>query len=287
MQNEYILITDDSCDLPKSYLDENGIAVMHLSYTIDDKHYKAYDMPPNEFYAMVRSGHMPITAQVNVEQAESCFEPILQQGKDILYLAFSSGLSGTCNSGMVAAKEMELRYPGRRVAVVDTLCASMGQGLLVYQANELKQAGKSLEELKKWASDNCSSVCHSFTVDDLMHLHRGGRVSKASAIAGSMLGIKPLLRVDEEGKLIPISKTRGRKNALVGAVDYLVKCVGGRKSDMFMVSHGDCEADAKFVADLIIQRTGVEKHMINYVGPVIGSHSGPGTIALFMMAEHR
>ena len=287
MQNEYVLLTDDSCDLPKSYLDENDIVVMQLSYTIGGKTYQAYDMQPKEFYAMVRGGEMPITAQVNVEQAESCIEPILQQGKDVLCLSFSSALSGTCNSVMVAARELAAKYPERKVLVVDTLCASLGMGLLVYKANALKLAGKPIDEVAGWAEENRHAVCHSFTVDDLMHLHRGGRVSKTSAIVGSMLGIKPLLKVDEEGRLIPINRVRGRKAALEGVVDYLLQCVGTHPNDMFTISHGDCEEDARCVADMIIKRTGVKKHIINYVGPVIGAHSGPGTIAVFMFGEHR
>ena len=283
MLEKFVLATDDSCDLPHDFLQEQNIPVLHLSYIIDEAQYKADDMSPKQFYNTLRSGKTSATAQVNVEEARSFFEEIFKQGKDVFYIAFSSGLSGTCSSVQIAAQSLITDYPERRAVVVDSLAASMGQGLLVYKANELYHAGASIEELTKFVEDTRDFVAHSFTVDDLMHLHRGGRVSKASAIAGSMLGIKPILHVNNEGKLINIDKVRGRKAALQRVVDNVLKWCKNIENDMFMISHGDCLEDAEYVAELMKKSTGISNYMINYVGPVIGSHSGPGTIALFMI----
>ena len=285
MPNQFVLMTDDSCDLPREYLEEQSIPTLCLSYIIDEVQFKSYGMPLNNFYDILRSGRMSATAQVNVQEARSFFESFFKQGKDIFYIAFSSGLSGTCSSAQVAAQSLLADYPERRAVVIDSLAASMGQGLLVYKANELYRAGASIDELVKFIEDTRDHVAHSFTVDDLMYLHRGGRVSKASAVAGSMLGIKPILHLDSEGKLINIDKVRGRKAALQRVVDNALKWCAGTENDMFMVSHGDCLEDAQYVADLVKKRTGINKYMINYVGPVIGSHSGPGTIALFMIGN--
>jgi len=283
MSDKFVLMTDDSCDLPREFLEEQGIPTLCLSYIIDDVQYKANELPLEQFYALLRSGKTSATAQVNVDEARSLFESFFKQGLDVFYIAFSSGLSGTCSSAQVAAKSLVSDYPDRRAVVIDSLAASMGQGLLVYKANELYRAGATIDELFKFIEDTRDFVAHSFTVDDLMHLHRGGRVSKASAIAGSMLGIKPVLHLNNEGKLINIDKVRGRKAALQRIVDNALKWCEGTENDMFMISHGDCLNDAEYVAELLKKRTGISKYMINFVGPVIGSHSGPCTVALFML----
>lgn len=287
MTNSYTLITDSSCDLPPEYLEEHGLPALQLSVTMDGATFLCNEMEPKEFYSRVRAGGMPITAQVNVDDAVSLFEPLLKQGQDILYLAFSSGLSGSCGSGIIAAKELGERYPQRKVVVVDTLCASMGQGLMVHFAVEMRDAGKSLEETAAWVEENKQRIAHYVMVDDLMHLHRGGRVSKASAVVGSMLGIKPVIQVNEAGKLVVIDKVRGRKNALAKLVDYLQAAGAGKEKPICFVSHSDCIEDAEYFQELARERLGVKDFCVHYIGPVIGSHTGAGTVAVFMLADHR
>lgn len=287
MNNDYILMTDDSCDLPRDYLISHDIPVIELSYSIDSVNYKGYDLTPQEFYGLLRQGKMPITAQINMEEMRMFMEPMLREGKDILYVAFSSGLSGTCNSGMMAAQELRKEYPERKIIVVDSLAASLGQGFMIYKLQQLREKGAGMEELEQWVLDNRDHIVHMVAVDDLMHLHRGGRVSKTSAIVGSMLGIKPIIHLDKEGRLTVIDKVRGRKQSLVDIVNKTEKCVGKTPNDFFMVCHADCEDDAKYVAELVSKRFGIKDYLIHYVGPVIGSHTGPGVISIFMMAEHK
>lgn len=287
MPTDYILITDDSCDLPNEYLDEHNIKYLCLSYSVGDTVYTRNDLPAKEFYQMMRSGQMPITTQVNQQSFTDFFTGFLEQGKDILYLAFSSGLSGTCNSGKAASQALQEKYPDRKIYVVDSLCASLGQGLFVHKVREKRDEGYNIDDLKEYAESIVPHISHRFTVDDLMHLHRGGRVSKTSAIAGSLLGIKPTLYVDDEGHLLPVDKVRGRKAAITKMVDEMEAVVGDTENDIFMISHGDCIEDAQIVIDMIKERFGIDNYILNYVGPVIGTHSGPGTLALFMMADKR
>lgn len=287
MAAEYILMTDSSCDLPYDFYEKNGIPVVDLSFIVDGVSKFGREVTSKEFYTMLRAGKMPSTSAVNVEDAKTAMEPYLKDGKDVLYLAFSSGLSVTAQNGMEAARELGETYPDRKIIVIDSLCASMGQGLMLHYANKFWKEGMSIDELAAWINDNRLHLAHYVMADDLMHLHRGGRISKASAIAGSMLGIKPIIHMNDEGKLIAIDKVRGKKQALTAVVDKMQKAVGNTKNDFFMVCHADCEEDAKFVAELASKRFGIKKYMINYIGPVIGSHTGPGTIALFLLAEHR
>lgn len=284
---KYVFITDDSCDLPPDYYEQNDIAVLYLTFSIDGKSYTSREMPPDEFFAQMQAGKLPITAQISVDDWLTCFEPYLAAGQDILYLAFSSGLSGTCGSAQVAARELAEKYPERKIVVVDSLCASLGQGLLLQKVNQLRKSGASLEEAAAWAEQNKLHVSHMVAVDDLMHLHRGGRVSKTSAVAGSLLGIKPIIHMDNEGKLIPIDKIRGRKQSLKAIVDKTEQLVGDTPNDFFMVCHSACEEDAQYVADLAVQRFGIRDYLIYSIGPVIGTHTGVGTVSLFMMAKHR
>lgn len=284
---DYVFITDSNCDLPEEWMKERQIECIRMLFSMDGKEYRGNDIPPKEFYAMVREGKLPITAQTNQEEFKEIFIPFLEQGKDIIYLCFSSGLSGTYANSELAARDLRDAYPKRKIIMVDSLCASMGEGLLVYKSQLLREQGATIEELANYMINNRLKVGLSFTVDDLMHLHRGGRVSKASAIAGSLLGIKPVLHVDNEGKLVPTGKVRGRKQALTRVVDQLLEWAGDTKDDYFMIGHGDCIEDAEFVIELMKERTGIQNYMLNYIGPVIGTHSGPGTIALFMMVDHR
>lgn len=288
--SEFVLFTDNTCDMPRSFYEENGIEVLTLSCLMEGKRYTYEDsMPEQEFYAKLRAGSMPTTSQINPEEAAERFRPYAEKGIDILYIAFSSGLSGSCNSGRLAAEMLaEENLPGR-IVVVDSLCASMGEGLLVYYAVQLKKEGRPLDEVAAWLEENKLHLCHNFTVDDLFHLHRGGRVSKATAILGTMIGVKPVLHVDNEGHLINIGKARGRKKSLIALVDNMekqIKDYDGENKIVF-ISHGDSEEDAKYVENLVRTRFGIDSFVINYIGPTIGAHSGPGTIALFFMGAYR
>ena len=290
--NPYVIMTDTTADLPESYIQEHQLAILSLSYTIEGKTYdRENPLDVREFYAKMRDGSMPTTSQVNPEQAKAAFTACLKEGKDVLYISFSSGLSGTCGSGMVAAQEIqeEGEYPGQKIVVIDSLSASLGEGLLVHKAVMLKEAGKSMEEVADWVEKNKLHLCHNFTVDDLFHLHRGGRVSKATAILGTMINIKPVLHVDDEGHLIAIGKVRGRKKSLSAQVDRMAEQIKGYEdqNDVVFISHGDCMEDAEYVKKLVQERFGIEKFVINHVGPTIGAHSGPGTVALFFMGNPR
>ena len=290
--NPYVIMTDTTADLPESYIQEHQLAILSLSYTIEGNTYdRENPLDVREFYAKMRAGSMPTTSQVNPEQAKEAFKACLDQGNDVLYIAFSSGLSGTCGSGMVAAEEIREsgEYPDRKLIVIDSLSASLGEGLLVHKAVQLKEAGKSMEEVADWVENNKLHLCHNFTVDDLFHLHRGGRVSKATAVLGTMINIKPVLHVDDEGHLIAIGKVRGRKKSLAALVDRMAEQIKGyedQNSEVF-ISHGDCQEDAEYVQKLVQERFGVDKFIINHVGPTIGAHSGPGTVALFFMGNPR
>ena len=224
---------------------------------------------------------------MNYQTFLDTFTPILESGRDILYLAFSSGLSGTYNGSVIAANDLMEKYPGSKVISVDTLAASVGEGLLVYAAAKKREEGLSLDELAQWVTDNRLHLCHWFTVDDLNHLKRGGRVSPAVAIIGTALGIKPVMHVDDEGHLIPVSKVRGRRKSLDALVEHMAETCDKPESQTIFIGHGDSKEDAEYVAKLVRQKFKVKNIILNYIGPVIGSHSGPGTIALFFFGTHR
>ena len=288
---EYVILTDSSADLTAELAAELGVEVIPLSFTMEDKTYFNYpdnrDIDPADFYARLRGGAMATTAAVNVADYTEAMEPILKEGKDVLVLAFSSGLSATCHSAQIAAGELMEQYPDRKVYVVDTLCASLGQGLLVWYAANLKKQSKTMEEVRDWTEEHKLNLCHWFTVDDLHFLKRGGRISSATAVLGTMLSIKPVMHVDNEGHLIKVGTARGRNASLKALVDHMEQTVLDLKGQSIFISHGDCLADAQKVADDIRARFGVEDIVINYVGPVIGAHSGPGTVALFFMGSER
>ena len=288
--NTYVIMTDNMADPPEDYIREHELEVLSLSYILEGVTYdREHPLEVGEFYNRMRNGSMPTTSQVNPEQAKEAFTACLEQGKDVLYIAFSSGLSGTYNSGKLAAEELreEGSFPERKLIVLDSLSASLGEGLLVHKAVQMKEAGKPMEEVADWVEKHKLELCHNFTVDDLFHLHRGGRVSKATAILGTMINIKPILHVDDEGHLIAIGKVRGRKKSLTTLVDRMGEQIQGFENPEVFISHGDCPEDARFVEKLVRERFGVEKFIINHVGPTIGAHSGPGTIALFFMGNPR
>lgn len=289
--NNYVIITDSSCDLPDSLVRELELTVLPLAFIMDGKTYRNWpdnrEMSPDEFYNKEREGLMATTNAVNVEEAAQAIRTVLERGKDALVLAFSSGLSSTCGAFQIAAQELGEQYPERRVFVVDTLCASLGQGMLVYQAAKLRQAGKSIEEVRDWTEANKLRQCHWFTVNDLFFLKKGGRVSAATAVVGTMLQIKPVLHVDDEGHLINVAKARGRKASLTALVDKVGELADDPAAQTMFISNSDCLEDAQFVADEVKRRYGTKEIIINSIGPVIGAHTGPGCVALFFMGKHR
>ena len=287
--SEYMIMTDSTVDLPKEYLTEElGVPYIPLTYLIDGQSYEdMIGLTGEEFFAKVRAGSMPTTSQINPEQAREALEPYLKEGKDILYIAFSSGLSGTYNSIRMAAEELQEEYPERKLIVIDSLCACMGEGLLVYKAVQMKRAGKSLEEVAQWVEENKLKICHFFMVEDLNHLQKGGRISKTAAVLGTMVQIKPIIYLDNEGKLQIIKKERGRKKAMNKIVDMAIDACEGKVPDMVMIPHGNCPKDAEYVAELVRKKMGVTNIMMNDIGTVIGGHTGPGMVAVVCMGVHR
>ena len=291
---DYKIVTDSTNDFPKEYYEEHDIGLLHLACLLDGETYgKDKELDINYFYECLRNGSMPTTSQVNPDQAKDYFESIIKDYSQILYLGFSGGLSGTVQSVKMAADEIMEEHPEVKIIVIDTLCASLGEGLLVSKAVELRDSGASFKETTEYIQEHMLNLCHVFTVDDLNHLYRGGRVSKASAVLGTMINIKPLLHVDNEGHLINIGKVRGRKKSLLSLVDMMEERIGSYKDtyvenkEWVYISHSDCEEDAKFVAEEIKKRFGYDRFLINYIGPVIGSHTGAGTVALFFWGDRR
>lgn len=285
---EYVITINSTCDLPKEWVWERKIPVVPLNCTIDDKTYRdMYDLSSEEFYRMLRAGAMPVTSQPSPQAAMDILEPILKEEKDILHLAFSSGLSGTYNSMRIAAEELKEKYPERKIVVIDTLCASIGEGLIDYKALELQKEGKTLEEVAQWVEENKLKLCHFFMVEDLNHLQKGGRISKTAAVLGTMVQIKPIIYVDNEGKLQIIKKERGRKKGMNRIVDMAVEACEGNMPDTVMIAHGDCPEDAEYVAELVRKKMGVTNMLISRLGSVIGGHTGAGMIAVVCLAAHR
>lgn len=285
---DYVITVNSTVDLPKEWLEERKVPVIPLKYTIDNETYTDMEgLSSKEFFEKLRDGKMATTSQINPEEARAQLKPFLKEGKDVLHLGFSSGLSGTYNSMRIAGEELKEEYPEAKIIIIDTLCACLGEGLLLYKALQLKEAGKTIEETAKWVEENKLHICHNVTVDDLFHLHRGGRISKASAVLGSVVQIKPIIHMDENGKLQVIGKERGRKKSLNKIVDMAVEQIKGWDNDIAMITHGDCQEDAEYVAKLVRERLGIENILINNIGTVIGSHTGPGVVAVFVMGNKR
>ena len=287
---DFVILTDSCCDLPAALADELDIVVLPLSVLIGEESFKNYldgrEIGFKAFYDRIRGGAMPTTSAVSVGDFEDAMRPILASGRDILYLGFSSALSTTYQSAVIAADGLKEEFPEGTVLCVDTLAASLGQGMLACLCAQQKKAGKTLEEVRSYAEETRLHISHWFTVDDLNHLKRGGRVSAATALVGTMLAIKPVLHVDNEGRLINVGKARGRKASLKAVVDEMEKTLLDHSGPVF-ISHGDCEEDANLVAEDIKARFGIETQVINYVGPVIGAHTGCGVIALFFVGKER
>ncbi len=286
---DYVILTDSCCDLTAQMADELGIVAIPLTLLMNDKEFRNHldgrDISPKDFYAQIRSGSMPTTSAINVGTFEEVMRPILADGKDVLYLAFSSALSTTHQSACIAAEGLRAEFPDAKIHVVDTLAASMGQGLLVYLCAQQQKSGKTVDEVRDYAENIKLNICHWFTVDDLNHLKRGGRVSAATALLGTMLAIKPVLHVDDGGHLTSVSKARGRKASLMALADEMGKTV--TDAETIFISHGDCEEDVNLLADELRSRFGVKNVIINYVGPVIGAHTGAGVVALFFVGSKR
>ena len=283
----YQIITDSCCDFTEAQYREWDVVSVPLTVTYKGENHENFSREEDvkAFYDELRGGVMATTAAVNPEGWANAMEPALKEGKDVLVLAFSSGLSTTYQSAVIAANELKETYPERTITVVDTLCAALGQGLLVWYAANKRDAGMSVEELAAWVEENKLNVCHWVTVDDLSHLKRGGRISATTAIVGTMLNIKPIIYVDNEGHLINTAKVRGRKTAM----EYLVKKFQetGLEQDTVFIAHGDCPEDAAALEALVKEKCGVKNVITGYVGPVIGAHTGPGVLVLFFMGSHR
>lgn len=288
---KFMITTDTTADLPADYIEKHHIRLMSLSYTIEGETYDLeHSLPVEKFYEMMKNGSLPTTSQVSPQAAADVFESIIkEEDADILHIAFSSGLSGTYNSTHLAASELSEKYPDHKIIVIDSLAASLGEGLLVHKAVMMKEEGKSLEEIADWIENHKLNLVHNFTVDDLFHLYRGGRVSKTAAYVGSMINLKPVLHVDDEGHLVAVSKVRGRKKSLIALVDNMEKQIGSwrDKNDIIFISHGNCAADAQYVADLVKERFGIDSFIIDFVGPTIGAHTGQGVVALFYFGDVR
>ena len=288
---DYIILTDSTADLPKELVDELDIQVEPMTYIIDGKEYSDQpledDVAIRGFYRLLREGKQSTTSQVNQLRFEDIFDAILKQGQDVLYIAFSSALSGTAEQATHAAEALQPKYPDRKIIVVDSLCASLGEGMMVYYAANMRKEGKSIDEVAEFVRSQRLHLCHWFTVDDLNHLKRGGRVSPTAALVGTMLGIKPILHVDNEGRLIPVSKVRGRQKSLDDLVERARQTIIDPEQQTVFISHGDCEQDALYIKQQVMEKIGVKQIYINYIGPVIGSHSGQGTVALFFFGSKR
>ncbi|MDE6936146.1 MAG: DegV family protein [Oscillospiraceae bacterium] len=286
---DYVILTDSCCDFSARMAEELELTVLPLSFTMEGREYFNYpdnrDIAPAEFYSKIRSGALGTTSAINVAAFQTAMEPLVEAGRDILCISFSSNLSTTYQSACIAAQEIQAAHPGCKILVADSRAASLGQGLLVYLAVQEKRKGRSLEELHSYVEEMRDHICHWFTVDDLNHLKRGGRVSAAAALFGTMLQMKPILHVDGEGRLIPVDKVRGRKasiSALLEKMDELVE-----DPSVVFISHGDCGEEAAALGDAIRRKYPVERLEINYVGPVIGNHTGCGVLALFFVGKHK
>ena len=290
MQRKFDILTDSGCDMPQNYLLKNEVGCVKLGFTMNNINYEGdcgEHISEKDFYQKLRGGAMPTTYQVTGETARTYMEESLKNGRDLLVIAFSSGLSGTAGSFLVAQRELSKKYPKRKICVIDSLCASMGEGLLLDYAIQKADEGASLEETARYVEELKLHICHHFTVDNLYHLKRGGRVSATTALVGSILKIKPIMHVNDEGKLVAIGKAMGRKKALKTLVENVFDSADMGASDPIFISHGDCIDDVEYVKELLKERFSKTKITVNFVGAVIGTHSGAGTLAIFHKGKRR
>ncbi|MCD7826452.1 MAG: DegV family protein [Clostridiaceae bacterium] len=291
MEQDYVIVTDSTANLPVHMISENGIRVLPLSYYVDGQKYQGYLQGENidlsSFYARMREKKEITTSPVSMAAAKELFESLLQDGKDIFYIAFSSSLSETFFTVSMVLEKLKLKYPDRKLYAVDTLAAALGEGLLVHYCIENRKNGMSIDDNANWLLHHRLKLCHWFTVDDLFFLKRGGRISAATAFVGTTLNIKPIMHVDNDGKLVQVSMVQGRKKSLDTLVEHMKNSVLEPENQVIYVSHGDCPEDAEYVAKLVKERFPVKEVMTGILDPVIGAHSGPGTIALFFLGQER
>ena len=288
MADKFVIITDSASDLSPERAKEYGVSLIPLTVTVEGSDpVPDTEADKKELYAELRAKKSATTSAINYEAALEAIGAEVGAGNDVLYIGFSYGLSSTASTGILVCKELSEQYPDRKVYGVDSLCASLGEGLLVYLAAKKRDSGASIEEVRDYVEDTKLHLCHWFTVDDLFFLKRGGRVSAATAVVGSMLSIKPVMHVDNEGHLINVGKARGRKASLEALVNKMAETAVDPASQTVFICHGDCIEDAEYTANLIRERLGVKDIMIDYTGAVIGSHSGPGTLAIFFLGTHR
>lgn len=288
---DYVIITESTSDLPVDIIEELGVHIIPMEYRVDEKDYFNYpderELSSKEFYDKLRDGGKSTTSQINTVAYENFFKEFLDKGQDILYICFSSELSSTYNSSMIAIQDLKEKYKDREIISVDSRAASLGEGLLVYNAVEKKKEGLDIFELENWIIKNRDNLCHWFTVDDLKHLERGGRVSKVAATLGTALDIKPVMHVNIEGQLIPVKKVRGRKKSLKELVSRMKDLSINPEEQVIAIGHGDVIEDAMFVKELVEKKFKPKRIIINNIGPVIGSHAGPGTVALFFIGKEK
>jgi DegV family protein with EDD domain len=291
VMSDFKIITDSTSDLTQEMADELDVAVIPMNFTIGADSFLDYpderDIPSHEFYTRIAAGEPSTTNQIGLAVFQDAFEPFLKDGTDVLYLGFSSGLSGTYNNSVLAARGLAEKYPERKVLTVDTLAASLGEGLLVWHAVQKKRAGATAGEVKDWVEQNRNRMHHWFTVDDLNHLKRGGRISGASALVGTMLGIKPVMHFDDEGHIILVDKIRGRKQSLDDLVGHMEKTAEKPEEQMIFISHSDSPQGAEYVEERVREKFGVTRFRTAPIGPVIGAHTGTGTVALFYLGRDR
>ena len=281
------IITDSCCDLPAQMVSDLDLGIVAMTVEMDGRAYAEGEMTPKALYDHLRAGKLPKTSAVNPDGWARLIRPALEKGQDVLVMPFTSALSATYQSAVIAAEELREEFPDRKLMVIDTLCAAMGQGLLVYTAARLRAEGKSLEETAAWVEAHKLNLCHWVTVEDLMHLKRGGRISAATAVMGTMLSIKPIIRVDDEGRLESFAKARGRKGAIKYLLDRMADSFDPELGDTVFVAHGDCPEEAEQLSAEIKSRFGVKNVVIGYVGAVIGAHTGPGVLVIFHFGKNR
>lgn len=287
---ETVLITDSHSDFPLELIEQYKISFIGPMFSMNGRQIEddlGKSMSYKDFYAAVRAGEMPITHQINPYRYENLFEPYVKEGKSIIYLGFSSTLSGSLNSAYFAKEELQKKYENADITIIDTLSASLGQGLLVYYANEMLNRGCSKDEIVNWVENNKLKVNHLFTVDDLNHLKRGGRISNTAALIGTLLSFKPILKINDEGKLLPIAKERGRKKALRTLVETMKGRIMNPEEQIIFISHGDCEGEVEHLKDMISKELNVKAFITNYIGSAVGTHAGPGAIAIFFLGGQR
>ena len=285
----YQIISDSCCDFTAQQYQDNNVLCVPLSVVYQGQSHDNFsdEKSVKAFYDILRTGVTATTSAANPESWAAAMEPVLRSGKDILVMTFSSALSMTHQSAVIAADELSEKYPDRKIRVIDTLCAALGQGLLLWQACRKRDEGLTLDELAAWVEENKLHVCHWVTVDDLSHLKRGGRISGATALVGTMLNIKPIIHVDDEGRLINVGKCRGRKAATEFIAAKVSELGEGFDNSTVFVAHGDCPEDAATLEAILKEKHGVKEVITGYVGPVIGAHTGPGVLVVFFMGKHR